>query len=392
MSILIVEEALRDRKAHWFSYIRTIARAGVAINVTVDVAGNVNADAEILNSFRTFPIFSHSVYLDQHRRKLPGERFYSLILHSFRILKVLWPLLKKRERYNEALVPTMLVQHLLAWWFIVTFHPKRPKRVTLFFVATPGVWNESLGRSVMPKSSQLMKFLLRLFRNKNNVRFGVETKSALKEYESLTGLKFTLFPHPVDFDSSPIPISDKSILNFCCYGFARHEKGSDLLAEAIARITSSGSIPQVHFRIQWLDPFRMPDGTECGPGKLKNNDRVTVITRALDENEYLELLKDTDCMLLPYRNSSYHSRLSRVAIEAAFMGIPMVYTKGGWLDEIATEHGAGVGMKGESIEDLVESIKKSALNINDLKSKAAARSQLARDYYSGERFINILIQ
>jgi hypothetical protein len=84
--------------------------------------------------------------------------------------------------------------------------------------------------------------------------------------------------------------------------------------------TGAGSVPEVSFRVQWLD---------------------TLISQAFNENEYLELLKDTDCMLLSYCNSSYRSRLSRIAIEAASMGVPMVYTKGGWLEEIVTEHCAG---------------------------------------------------
>lgn len=391
--LLIVEESLRDLKAHWFSYIRTIARTATANGLTVDVACNQKAHPEIVNSFRSFPVFKHSVYLSQRKRTLPGERYYSFILHSARTLRVLWPLLRKQQRYDEVFVPTVLVQHLLAWWLVTTFHPNRPRRVTLFFVATPGVWDQQTGKAVMPRSSVLMKMLLRLFKGKlkqGRIRLGVETKAAEQEFRALTGLPFHLFPHPVEF--SPITSAPTGGFKFCCYGFARHEKGSDLLAAAIDRITASKKFPEITFRIQWLTPFKMPDGSECGPDQLRGNDRVEIINQALNESEYFDLLKDTDCMLLPYRNSSYHSRLSRVAIEAAILGIPMVYTKGGWLEEIATGFGSGAGMQDGSVDGLVDAIGEIAANLDEFKLKASQRSSDARAYYSGQRFIDTLLQ
>ncbi len=390
--LLIVEEALRDGKAHWFSYIQTIARAAARHQFAVDVACNANADQSVRSALATLPVFEHSVYLDQHRSKWPGERYYSFILHSYRVVRKLWPLLRTQPRYDEVFVPTMLVQHVLAWWYIMTFHPNRPKRVTLFFVATPGVWNAAAGNTVMPRSSMLMKTLLRMLRSRqrrNELRLGVETRAAKREYEQLTGMPFVLFPHPVEFHSAPSEtIQDPA--EFSCFGFARHEKGSDILARAINQLDASNAATDVHFKVQWLDAFRMPDGSMCSPEILKGNGRVEVIDRSLDESEYLRLLNTTDCMLLPYRNSSYYARLSRVAIEAAFMGIPMIYTKGGWLEEIATEHGAGVGIADESVDELVEAIKSMKNNLAEFRAKAVSKVPTARTYYSADRFMELL--
>ncbi len=390
--LLIVEEALRDGKAHWFSYIQTIARAASRRQFIIEVACNANADQSVRSALSTLPVFEHSVYLDQHRKKWPGERYYSFILHSYRVVKKLWPLLRRQPRYDEVFVPTMLVQHVLAWWYIMTFHPNRPRRVTLFFVATPGVWNAAAGNTVMPRSSVLMKTLLRMLssrQRRNEVRFGVETRAAKREYEQLTGMPFELFPHPVEFQSAPTNTINEPV-EFCCFGFARHEKGSDILAGAINQLEASNALPDVHFKVQWLDPFRMPDGSMCSPDILKGNGRVEVISRSLDESEYLRLLNTTDCMLLPYRNSSYYARLSRVAIEAAFMGIPMIYTKGGWLEEIATEHGAGVGIADESVNELVAAIVIMRNNMAEFRTKAVSKVPAARAYYSADRFMDLL--
>ncbi len=96
----------------------------------------------------------------------------------------------------------------------------------------------------------------------------------------------------------------------------------------------------------------MPDGTTCSPGEiLKNHPKVRVIDRAVQSQEYGYLLSETDCMILPYRNSSYHARVSRVAIEAVTNGIPVIYTNHGWLEETINHYGAGIGIEDESVHE-----------------------------------------
>jgi hypothetical protein len=49
--LLIVEEALRDLKAHWFEYIKTIDSCAKNLGWDVDVASNRHADPQILKAF-----------------------------------------------------------------------------------------------------------------------------------------------------------------------------------------------------------------------------------------------------------------------------------------------------------------------------------------------------
>lgn len=394
--ILIVEEALLDQKAHWYSYIYTISEAAAKKGWEVDVACNINADSNVKESYSSFPLFDYSVYLDNERDKLPGEKYYSFILHSLRSIRVVWPFLKKRPVYDEIFVPTVLVQHLLAWLIIMLFHPKKPKRLTLFFVTNPGVWKKETQKSGIPISSYLVKYLITLFKNlvkKNSVKLAVETRLAKEEFESLTNIRFHLFPHPVQFDNYPFKVQHSNELLFSCFGFARHEKGSDLLKTAIEKFLTERSLHIAKFIIQWTDSFKMPDGSVCSPGNLlTGNSRVSLITTPLNNDEYQSLLKSSDCMVLPYRNSSYYARVSRVAIEAACYGIPMIYTKGGWLEEMVTEYGAGIGIKDESVEQIFEAINNMALNIIEYKESAAKKLLHARQYFSPVNFIEQLVE
>lgn len=399
-TLLIVEESLRDLKAHWFEYIKTISQAAQDENYQVDVACHREAVLEIQNQFNSFPIFRYARYLDNHLKKLPGERYYGFVLHSLRSLKVLWPLLSRRDRYSHIFVPTVLPHHLLAWWLLLRFHWHRPQHLTLFFVANPGMWDSEKQASYIPKSPmvKIQRSLLRWFKpmvKSGIVTLGVETKGAKQEFEELTGLPFQQFPHPVTTFAAVMPRANMQAattsLLFACYGFARYEKGSDLLKAAIEEVVATDDNSPI-FCIQWVDSFALPSGDKCDGASLSQYSQVQVIDRPLASDEYQLALTQTSCMILPYRNSSYYARLSRIAIESACMGIPMIYTKGGWLEEIVNEFGAGVGIRDESVEELVGAVAKVQKNYEILHQQAQTKRDQARQYFSGRTFCHLLLQ
>ena len=396
--LLIVEEALRDLKAHWFQYIQTIAEAADSFGWETDIACNVFAEREVVSRLSAYPIFKHARYLSNSIKKKPGERFYGFVLHSFRTVRDLWPFLKQQQRYDHIFVPTVLVHHLLAWYLIMKFHPHKPAKLTLFFVTNPGVWDPEKQKAFLPKSSLLLKKILQFFTkmiSQGRVVLAVETMGAKREFESLTGLPVVLLPHPVPFEDTQVNDHQKAETPvFSCLGFARHEKGSDLLKRAIEEILSSSEKFNGHFVIQWTDAFKMPDGTTCQPGELlSKHPQVTIIDRALRSDEYEELILNTDCMMLPYRNSSYHARLSRIAIECACIGIPAIYSKGGWLQETIEKFGSGIGIEDESVESLIEAIRhlSDEEHLRKYRQLALAKKKLAVRHYSPENFVRQLI-
>ena len=396
-TLLIVEEALRDLKAHWFEYIKTIVQAATAQNCSVEVACHQTADPAIQSAFSTFPIFRYARYLDNQSRKLPGERYYGFILHSIRSLRALWPLLRQREPYTHIFAPTILVHHLLAWWIILRFHPHRPQHLTLFFVANPGIWDPKRQTATLPRSLFMLRIqrsLLRLFQTQvrqGTVTLAVETQGAKQEFEALTGLNFQLFPHPVpSVPKFERPRAKQSSLLFACYGFARYEKGSDLLKTAVQHIVTQTALSS-KFCIQWLDPFRLPDGSVCAPEALSLFPQVRIIDHPLLSDEYQTLLQQTHCMVLPYRNSSYHARVSRIAIEAACLGIPMIYTQGGWLEDVVQEYGVGMGIEDENLDDLIAAIFTMTENYDIFRQQAIDRQTKAQQYFSGATFCQCLL-
>lgn len=396
--LLIAEEALRDLKAHWYEYIKTINDEFITEGWNVDVACHHNAEDTVTRTFSAFPVFKVSRYLGDFTYKLPLERYYSFLTHSIRVITKMWPLLNRHKKYNQIFVPTVLQHHLIAWWIIMNFHPVKPDHLTLFFVTNPGVWVEKKKKPVLTGSAKIIGKLIGLFgklEKKGQVTLAVETKGAMKEFTTISGLTFKLFPHPVPIEEKEInrkELSEKDpAVHFACLGFARYEKGSDQLKVALEKLIQS-RVEGWKFTIQWTDPFMLPDGQECAPGELlEHSQQVEIVDKPLDSDEYRSLLENVDCMVLPYRNSSYYARLSRILVEAVCLGIPIIYTKSGWMEETVLEYGSGKGIEDGDYLALADAITELSDNYSFYKVQAKKNAKKAINYFSANNFVKSLL-
>ena len=221
-------------------------------------------------------------------------------------------------------------------------------------------------------------------------------------------------------------------------GLARYEKGSDIFQEAIKlilsnevasgerRVTSAQnqsaaglsepvtnyslpvtaalptSVPRaslfvtavgrsVKFVMQWPEDFDLPDGRRCPPDPdLLKDERVQFSKDLLTGESYWDFLQQADVIVLPYRSESYRARVSRVAIEAAMLGKPMVYTKGTWISEVVAMGGAGVAIAEETPQSLAEAIQMAIGDLDMLQSEAERGVARVREFYSVSSFHRLL--
>jgi glycosyltransferase involved in cell wall biosynthesis len=397
--ILIVEEALHSMKGHWFEYIKTIAAACREKGDEVSIIAHQAADPRIIEDLQAHPLLTHSAWDRTLDSPNPLKRYFSVVLHNWRLYRSVDLILALEPKADCVLAPTILIHHLLAWTLLARQYRRRKyKRLVLFFVNGQGTYRGPAQPPRFPRNPKtaLFRFLLRRLKplvESGDVVLAAETEGMADEYFSFCGVPFRCLPHPIHFDhlenaTDPgrFP-AEPGTLTFGCFGFARHEKGSDLLQEAILLIRQRQPTVRIRFLIQWLDDFRAPDGTLVTrhPALLRDPD-VEYITRSLTGSEYTQLLDRIDAMVLPYRAASYYARVSRVAIEAASMGIPLVYTRHTWLEELVTEFGSGAGFQNEDIEGLVDAILQVATQIDFFQNRARNRRVLVRQHYCPEHF------
>lgn len=398
MNILILEEALQHGNGHWPVYIGDITRAFRQSGDHVDVLAHRNADPRLLQELQAVAWFSQNCWTNPSSQGGLGG-----LKHAGRYAWELSRWLRGSQEIAWVCALTMRLQHLLAFSLLCRrplHHGKH--RYLLLFVQGFGEY-QGLQESVTfppTPSTRLARWCFRRLASaviSGRVVLAAETRAMQAELESFTNLPVCLFPHPVALlpssssrsgDLAPTPPT----ITITCPGFARYEKGNDLLQGACKLLFAADSRRDLEVICQWPDPFALPDGSLATPDpELLADGRYQLINESLDRQAYADLLTRSQLILLPYRRSSYHNRVSRVAIEAAIHGIPLVYMSGTWCEEVVEHTGAGVAIAAETPEATFEALRVAIASLPELRRRAAESSSRVRDLYSGQRFREVLL-
>jgi glycosyltransferase involved in cell wall biosynthesis len=437
MNWLIVEDALQDRKGHWYEYINTFARELRALGDNMTVLCDHRAEPFILEKFHALPVLPQSIWGRMSDNAMALKRFIRIPLHAF---ATLWVMRKFLARYLASsefkpdfiFVPTVLVHHLLGWWMLLnTASVPNGTRLLLFFPNLPILLGDNddcqwhRGASVTLK--KILFTSLRKYVESGKLILGVETRAMQNALQKLIGIPVLYFPHPVSYVPKDVEIIcdyglkggergrvtpevadqnselgdgdskqdlghkyksanlTKPIL-FGCYGPARWEKGTDILQKAIRQVLEQNPDIRAKFVFQWLNDFRDNNGKKktLDPW-LKNHPNVEVIDRYFKDGEYERWLAETDVMLLPYR-SPYRLRISRVAIEAMINGMPAVVSGNTTLWSDFQQFGAAYPFHDESPSSLAAAICRMMEDFQMMSLQARERMAHSRRAFSVEKF------
>jgi glycosyltransferase involved in cell wall biosynthesis len=314
--------------------------------------------------------------------------------------------LLKQPLPDVIFVPTVLVHHLVGWLPLIKWHFKSSNcRVLLFFPNAPIDLKRDGTPYVLPDPTARLFILLISLLAKDvasgKVILAAETNAMVKALSCLTGVKFQYLPHPVDAGSMPLPevrdpsaseISSNIPIVFGCYGEARFEKGSDVLQHAIHKVLEEQPNLPIRFVFQWGKDFMGDHGNIVTLDRwLRDHPKVDVLQSYVTAEDYEQLLRTTDVLLLPYR-SPYRLRVSRVVIEAIVRGIPTVVTQGTTLFEQANDFSGAKGCLDGSARDLAKQIVAALNDYSSLSLLARSKAQPSREHFSVSFFRQQLIQ
>jgi glycosyltransferase involved in cell wall biosynthesis len=411
MRWLIVEDALRNRKGHWSHYVGTFVRELRVLGDEVTVLADCAAEPFLIEQLKAQPILPDSIWHRMGDGAGALRRYLRVPVHAWRTYRSLSKYFLREKKYDVVFVPTVLVHHLLGWTLLIKRLFKQTQtRIILFFPNTPIQFTPETNKAAwLPApTAKLFCGLIRSLKKEaeqGRVILGVETYPMRDALTQLTSVAFTYFPHPVqpyeteqpETIKTETPVSKREApisvpLTFACYGPARNEKGSDVLVAAIERYLRMFPDSQIKFVVQWVEDFRLTDGKMAAlPATMDQNPHVEIVRRLFGHGEYGGRLKKASALLLPYRQSSYGLRVSRLAIEAMVNGIPAIVTHGTTLAEQGRQFGAIVLCEDGNVESLVEAIRKMEQNFWRLKEHAQRQKGLAREQFSVEKFRRGLI-
>lgn len=393
----IVEDALRDRRGHWFEYISTFVRDLRVLGDEVTVLTDAGAEPFIREQLGAQPVLPSSIWHRMSDGSGPLRRCARVPGHAWATRRALLAWLRRNPAPDWIFVPTVLVHHLWGWtWLIQGALRGTATRVLLFFPNTPVRLDRATGQPAWQPAptSKLLAHLLRKLAPEvvaGRVILGAETLPMRDALAQLAGVPFTYLPHPV----APLP----STLNqqptaplLASYGPARHEKGSDVLQTALRQILAAPAPPEARFAVQWLEPFRDERGNSVSrDAALERHPRVEFIPRLFGDGEYAARLGQTSALLLPYRIASYALRVSRVVIEALVNGLPVVATRGTTLARQAAEFGALTPCEDGDAESLAKAILSLLSDLPRLRATARQRMEAAQAHFSVRHFRALLL-
>lgn len=398
MRILIVEEALETGAGHWPHYIGGLAAGFRAAGDEVDVLVHREATDAVVEQVGGTRWFSRNCFRDASCHGVLGG-----LRHAVRFGNELSRWCEGQPGYDHILLLTMRPQHLLGLALLcLRGKLQSESSYLLLFVqgfgryAGPGK-ERVFGNDL---STRLSRWCFRILSRKvkaGKVRIAAETAGMQGELTRFTGLDTELYPHPIgklcDGSNNQRKRFPEGDLLMICPGFARYEKGTDLLQEAIEELEDEKRLnSEVRFVLQWPEGFFLPNGEYLeASAKLEESGRVIYLNEGLSPEEYESVLGECDFVILPYRRNSYQNRVSRVAIESAGMGKPLIYMEDTWVGEVAEAVGSGIGITEETVAGVKEGILRAMEEGVALRQTAKQGQDTVRKYYSVNRFRDLLV-
>jgi glycosyltransferase involved in cell wall biosynthesis len=395
--LLIVEEALKNRSGHWYEYNRAIVEEARNRGHEVTLLAHRDIEPEIREQLKADAFFPVTSWDLGYNHPVTLIRYLGILHHNCRVVR--WMIRHFRDQtepYDIVLVPTVVLYHWLAWRYLYFWGKgKWFHKLVLISRNNAGEYDPSTGNYVFTASARALKLAVSLFGKpvaEGGVQLGSDSSRLAEQHESLCGVPFVTFPHPRPSAHLPLPEARDNAkeMVFSALGPPRYEKGSDLIVGAVSEILRTKPDFRGHFVLQWSADVFGPDGTEYPlPPEWKNHPKVEIIRESLDSSSYQARLDEADVLLLPYRRSQYHARLSGIAIEAFQSGVPCICISDTWVEDCMNEIGAGVAIASESREDLVEAILK--ISTEPDLTISAERCIQARRRHSPEGFLDLLL-
>jgi glycosyltransferase involved in cell wall biosynthesis len=395
--MLVVEEALKSESGHWFEYVRSVRELNRAAGAETVVVIHRDANPQVVAALDAHALFPWTNWDNIYFHPKPWRRYLGIAHHNWRLYRLMRRFVRDHGPFDIVFAPTVVIHHVIGWRMLMASQARRIGRIVLLFRNNAGSYPTGSKVPVFKRSTDILKWALRSYRPliaRRRARLVTDSAKLAFEYRYLCGIAPEVLPSP---RIAPPPAlgqderRDDAPVVFGCLGPARFEKGIEVMQEAIGRYLAAHPDAPARFVIQWNEPiFDAEGGTYLPDPALLADPRVTIIDQRMTSAAYDAAIAATDCMLLPYQRASYFARISGVAVEAVTAGIPVIYTRDTWCEDLVGELGAGIGTDDGDAAGLAEAIAEMVARYPDYRARARARAEQARDAHAPHSFTNKL--
>jgi glycosyltransferase involved in cell wall biosynthesis len=373
-TLWLADHLLVSERGHHVSYNGFIADAAKRTGMDVRMLCARECVAEVPGGFAMRGIFRKDVrntpssWLSRSRFALDALERLARRRFQADLAKGITPDIIKSE---DIIFAEMLAPRNLAGW--LRWLRDLPKEPLPHLVLHLGYASERFGAD-----QEIPSLLISLERSGkfSRAHFATDSDILQQKYTAIFRRPVAHLPLVISRRASECYKPPGTPVHFVCLGNAREEKGFIEILTAIDALNSNGGLPNARFTLQSSDPDARTAAALAGfrsarvPG-------ISLITKALDDESYLRLLKDADVLLLPYHVDRYQDRTSGVFCEAMTSGKPTIVNEGSFLGLEVRRQGIGWLARDRDPASLAETMRRA---VHELETVAARCAKLIPHY------------
>ncbi|HEY5779986.1 MAG TPA: glycosyltransferase family 4 protein [Terrimicrobiaceae bacterium] len=373
-TLWLADHLLVDARGHHLSHAGFLAdaakRAGLGVRIlcsrkcNVRVGGEVRMDGIFRKDLRNSPsrLLSRSRFALDFLETLSRRRFQSDLFSGIRESDV---------RRNDIVFAQMLAPRNLTSWlrWLVSLPRGREPNIVLHLGYAPERFRAD------PRLPSLLSDLRRTGRIAR-ARFVTDSCILRGRYETILQQPVTLLPVVVSRRTAKSSKPPGNPPCFVCLGNAREDKGFPEVLAAIDSLCGSEGPPHARFALQSSDPDHR-SAAALADFRSTSSACVSLVDHPLSDDAYLELLREADVLLMPYRVDTYKERTSGVFCEALSAGKPVIVSEGSLMGLQVLRERTGWLVRDTSPASLADAIRRA---LPELESVAARSMKLMQRY------------
>ncbi len=384
----LADHLLVSERGHHVSYNGFIADSARRAGLEVRILCARECDAEVPGGFRMLRIFrkdwrnNPAPLLSRSRRALDilellaKRRFQSDLLNGIRLEDV---------GRDDIIFAEMLAPRNLAGW--LRWLGSLPKGREPILALHLGYAAERFG--VNPEIPRLLASL-KVSGKLARARFVTDSDMLREKYEAILGQPVSVLPVVISRRAAECYKSPGKPPHFASLGNARQEKGFAEILAAVDILNANGRAPDARFTLQSSDPDTISAAALVN-FRSAAAESVSLINEPLDDEGYLQLLQDTDVLLLPYHLEKYHDRTSGVFCEARTSGKPVITTEGSYLGREVLEEGIGWLARDRDADSVAQAIRRATSELEPVAARCAEIMPRYQPMFHPDTFVSRLL-
>jgi glycosyltransferase involved in cell wall biosynthesis len=402
MRLFVVDPGLLSSAGHHYHLDLAFAEEAAQRGIPIEILANRQVEPDLVARLGCRPVFEVSTYtVVDYRPELQLPLSFLMVNES--VEKTLKAELSGPFRADDlVLVHTVTANQLLGLWLWYRDLPEPRPAICLLLRFPPwfGTAEEAAGLAIAQCQYALRHWTAL---EGSAVRFATDNAALARYYRGLAGIEAKVLPIPIRYGdlslSSDPPLSSDWPLSpdrqdepgrppcFTYLGEFRLEKGVHLLLDALAQ--RRPGLKGLRFVVQagTAGPF-----APVLDGYAAKMPEVEFVRTHLSDRDYLDLLRRSDAVIIPYDPGQYDVRTSHVMIEALGFGKPVLVTRGTWMDvELARLGNLGVRARAYDSDAIGDALELLAKLLPGLRREGPEAAALCRATHNPASFIDGLI-